>query len=91
MFYGRGPEYRWLTRSVTIPAPVAGSNGGGSALPEIAVRLERWIDPAAHGFYSGDHHIHAAGCAHYTLPTEGVIPPTCSCTSRAKGSTSAAS
>ena len=24
-----------------------------------------------YGFYSGDHHIHAAGCAHYTNPTEG--------------------
>ena len=42
--------------------------------PEIAVKLERWIDPAARGFYSGDHHIHAAGCAHYTSPTEGVDP-----------------
>ena len=36
--------------------------------------LERWIDTAAFGFYSGDHHIHAAGCAHYTSPTEGVMP-----------------
>ena len=26
-----------------------------------------------YGFYSGDHHIHAAGCAHYTNPTEGVF------------------
>jgi hypothetical protein len=68
MFYGRGPEYRWIKRAVTIPAP------GASVNPEIAVRLERWIDPAAHGFYSGDHHIHAAGCAHYTSPTEGVDP-----------------
>src|SRR5438128_2097324 len=25
------------------------------------------------GFYNGDHHIHAAGCAHYTNPTEGVF------------------
>jgi hypothetical protein len=41
---------------------------------ELAVTLERWIDPAARGFYSGDHHIHAAGCAHYTSPTEGVEP-----------------
>src|SRR5262249_23518262 len=36
------------------------------------VRLERWIDPRAYGFYGGDHHTHAAGCAHYTSPTEGV-------------------
>jgi hypothetical protein len=26
-----------------------------------------------YGFYGGDHHIHAAGCAHYTNPTEGVF------------------
>ena len=39
----------------------------------IEVKLERWIDAAKFGFYSGDHHIHAAGCAHYTNPTEGVF------------------
>jgi hypothetical protein len=68
MYYGRGPEYRWLKRQVTIPAAAMPSQ------PEIEVRLERWIDPAAHGFFSGDHDIHAAGCAHYTFPTEGVDP-----------------
>ncbi len=26
------------------------------------------------GWYSGDHHVHAAGCAHYESPTEGVSP-----------------
>jgi hypothetical protein len=72
MFYGRGPEYRWLKRQVTIPASVGSSHTPQK--PEIDVRLERWIDPAAHGFFSGDHHIHAAGCAHYTFPTEGVDP-----------------
>jgi hypothetical protein len=36
--------------------------------------LERWIDPAKIGWFSGDHHIHAAGCAHYDRPTEGVYP-----------------
>jgi hypothetical protein len=75
MYYGRGPEYRWRQRAVTIPAPSSSTNGGRSpANVEISVRLERWIDPAAGGFYSGDHHIHAAGCAHYTSPTEGVDP-----------------
>lgn len=75
MFYGRGPEYRWLKRQVTISASGASGNGVGEALKtEIAVRLERWVDPSAHGFYSGDHHIHAAGCAHYTFPAEGVDP-----------------
>jgi len=62
--YSRGPEYRTLQRKVTIPAR-------GDA--RIALRLERWINPADHGFYSGDHHIHAAGCAHYTAPSEGVL------------------
>ncbi len=75
MFYGRGPEYRWIKRTVTIPRPGSAVHGErASGTPGIAVRLERWIDPAAYGFYSGDHHIHAAGCAHYTSPTEGVDP-----------------
>ena len=75
LYYGRGPEYRVLQRPVIVPA--AGAAGGGEANvspPTLDLRLERWIDPAARGFYSGDHHIHAAGCAHYTSPTEGVDP-----------------
>lgn len=63
--YGRGPEYKLLTKKVTIPA---------SGKAEIAVALERWIDPSVFGWFSGDHHIHAAGCSHYTNPTEGVRP-----------------
>jgi hypothetical protein len=63
--FTRGPEYRRLRREVIIP------RGPGS---ELSFQLERWIDPAAFGFYSGDHHIHGAGCAHYTSPTEGVTP-----------------
>jgi EF hand len=75
MFYGRGPEYRWLKRQVTIPGGGATPHSDArSPKPEIEVRLERWIDPSAHGFFSGDHHIHAAGCAHYTFPTAGVDP-----------------
>jgi hypothetical protein len=62
---GRGPEYVPETRSLTI---------NGSASPALDFRLRRWIDPPAHGWYSGDHHIHAAGCAHYESPTEGVKP-----------------
>jgi len=73
MFYGRGPEYRWLKRQVTIPGDVASAHSGGQK-PEIEVHLQRWINPSAHGFFSGDHHIHAAGCAHYTFPAEGVDP-----------------
>ena len=41
---------------------------------ELAYKVQRWIDPAAMGWWSGDHHIHAAGCLHYQLPTEGVEP-----------------
>lgn len=61
----RGPEYRVLHREVEISSAPNAS---------LEVQLVRWIDPAAHGFYSGDHHIHGAGCAHYTSPTEGVTP-----------------
>ncbi|MBI4664572.1 MAG: CehA/McbA family metallohydrolase [Verrucomicrobia bacterium] len=63
MYYGRGPEYRWLERRVVIP------RASGA---ELSVQLERWVNPMEFGFYGGDHHIHAAGCAHYTSPTEGV-------------------
>ena len=66
MYYGRGPEYRWIERTITIPA--------GVREIDVAVKLERWVNPAARGFYSGDHHIHASGCAHYTSPAEGVDP-----------------
>ncbi|HZE99031.1 MAG TPA: CehA/McbA family metallohydrolase, partial [Planctomycetota bacterium] len=66
MISGRGPEYKLVTRSVTIP------DQGDAA---IAVKVERWVNPADSGWYSGDHHIHAAGCAHYTNPTEGVHAP----------------
>jgi hypothetical protein len=38
-------------------------------------QVKRWIDPSKLGWWSGDHHIHAAGCAHYAKPTEGVTPP----------------
>jgi hypothetical protein len=65
MEYGRGPEYRLASRVVDIPS---------AAEAEIAVDLERWVNPADHGWFGGDHHIHAAGCSHYTSPTEGVFP-----------------
>jgi hypothetical protein len=59
----RGPEYLKATQDLRVEGP-----------RELAVRLERWIDPAKLGWYSGDHHIHAAGCAHYDNPTQGVSP-----------------
>ncbi|MCE2797533.1 MAG: CehA/McbA family metallohydrolase [Planctomyces sp.] len=41
----------------------------------LEYRVKRWIDPSRRGYWSGDHHIHAAGCAHYESPTQGVAPP----------------
>ena len=63
--YSRGPEYRILTRDITVP---------NAATHREAFRLERWIKLADHGWYSGDHHVHSAGCAHYESPAEGVQP-----------------
>jgi hypothetical protein len=65
MYYSRGPEYRLLKKTIVVP-----DKGEG----RVGVKLQRWIDTAAYGFFSGDHHIHAAGCAHYASPTEGVMP-----------------
>jgi hypothetical protein len=63
--WSAGPEY------VPGRATLAVSE---KARPELAVSLQRWIDPARYGWYSGDHHIHAAGCRHYQDPTRGVRP-----------------
>ena len=40
----------------------------------LSFQLDRWIDPAEFGWYSGDSHVHAAGCSHYQNPAEGVLP-----------------
>ncbi|HUR94224.1 MAG TPA: CehA/McbA family metallohydrolase, partial [Gemmatimonadales bacterium] len=63
---GRGPEYRPQTHTITVPE-------GGPREP-VTIDLTRWIDAASLGWYSGDHHVHAAGCSHYESPTEGVRP-----------------
>jgi hypothetical protein len=63
--YTGGPEYRVHTKEFAV------DDKGPS---ELAFQLERWIDPASYGWYSGDHHVHAAGCSHYQNPTEGVLP-----------------
>ena len=63
--YTRGPEYRALERDIDVPA--------GKQHTE-SFRMKRWINLAATGWYSGDHHVHAAGCAHYSSPTQGVTP-----------------
>ncbi len=60
--FQRGPESLPEERRVKIDA----------GTQELRFQVRRWIDPAKLGWWSGDHHIHAAGCAHYTSPSEGV-------------------
>ncbi len=61
----RGPEYVVDTHAVQIAGPQPAA---------LEVRLRRWVNPMAHGYYCGDHHIHGAGCSHYSSPTQGVTP-----------------
>jgi hypothetical protein len=63
--YGRGPEYALLTKTINVPADKEHAE---------SFRVKRWIKLTDHAWYSGDHHVHAAGCAHYESPTEGVTP-----------------
>jgi hypothetical protein len=63
--FERGPESIPQQRELTV--------GPGANAWDFQV--VRWIDPSTLGWWSGDHHIHAAGCAHYTNPTEGVHAP----------------
>jgi len=60
-----GPEHITETQKFTVDA-----NGPH----ELTFHLKRWINPADYGWYSGDSHIHANGCAHYADPTLGVSP-----------------
>ena len=59
----RGPEYQAQVQSLVVDGP-----------EELSCRPERWIDPSKYGWYSGDHHIHAAGCRHFESPEKGVGP-----------------
>jgi hypothetical protein len=61
--YTRGPEYLTQHQQLVV------KKGEQTA----SFNLKRWIDPSKLGWWSGDHHIHAAGCAHYTVPSEGVL------------------
>lgn len=63
--FARGPESITEIRDVQV----------GRDVKELKFQVKRWIDPSKIGWWSGDHHIHAAGCAHYTKPTEGVHAP----------------
>ena len=62
-----GPEYIAQTKELTVP---------DSDDAEISFAMQRWIDPSKEGWYSGDHHVHAAGCSHYQNPVQGVPPDT---------------
>ncbi len=66
MVVGRGPEYRSSLQQINVPEQV------DSLI--VPVQLNRWVHMADLGWYSGDHHIHAAGCSHYESPAEGVLP-----------------
>lgn len=61
----RGPETLVESKPLVV----------GDGPVEFAYQVKRWIDPSRRGYWSGDHHIHAAGCAHYENPTQGVHPP----------------
>lgn len=60
--FSRGPESVAEIKDIEI-------SGQGKS---VEFQVGRWIDPSKFGWWSGDHHIHAAGCAHYTKPSEGV-------------------
>ncbi len=61
----RGPEYEVEKTAFEV---------NETEQQRVALQLTRWIHPATLGWFSGDHHVHAAGCAHYDSPTDGVGP-----------------
>lgn len=64
--FTRGPEYIKQTQQLVVPSGVRSFNA--------SFQLKRWIQLSKLGWYSADHHVHAAGCSHYDSPTEGVDP-----------------
>ena len=60
-----GPEYLPQTKQIEV------SESGPN---KVSFAMQRWINPPKYHWYSGDHHVHAAGCSHYQNPTEGVRP-----------------
>lgn len=64
--FTRGPEYIQQTKQVIIPAGIKSYT--------VPFLLKRWINMQKIGWYSADHHVHAAGCSHYESPEEGVKP-----------------
>lgn len=64
--FTRGPEY--ITQKMQIVVPT------GVNSYDAFFKLKRWINMKKLGWYSADHHVHAAGCSHYESPEEGVKP-----------------
>jgi hypothetical protein len=64
--FTRGPEYIPQVRELVVPP--------GKGEFNASFQLKRWVNMAKLGWYSGDHHIHGAGCSHYDSPEEGVPP-----------------
>lgn len=62
----RGPEYIPLKTQLVVPT--------GIKTHTASFQLQRWINLSKLGWYSADHHVHAAGCSHYDSPEEGVKP-----------------
>ena len=63
--FSRGPEYHVQQKTIVVK---------DEHDPPVKLRMNRWVNPMASGFYCGDHHIHGAGCSHYDSPTKGVTP-----------------
>lgn len=72
--FWRGPESITKTQEITILDSSSAGSGADRSPQAARFQIERWIDPSKFGWWSGDHHIHAAGCRHYLNPTEGVLP-----------------
>jgi hypothetical protein len=70
--FWRGPES--ITKAQQLKVAESAGDARAPKGQDASFQIERWIDPAKFGWWSGDHHIHAAGCAHYMNPTEGVLP-----------------
>ncbi len=64
--FSRGPEY--VVQKTTLQVKP------GVVSQKADFQLKRWVHAAERHWYSGDHHVHAAGCSHYDSPTEGVTP-----------------
>lgn len=60
----RGFEYSPVRRTVEIEA---------GQTSEVTIQLDRWIDMAAEGWYSGDNHIHTNYGGHYRISPDELL------------------